>query len=58
MEACNKLQLEAPLEERKVILGWLIDFCQLLIILPDNKFKVWSTAFEKMISDGSTATKV
>jgi hypothetical protein len=58
MEACNKPQSEAPLEERKVILGWLIDFCQLLIILSDNKFKVWSTALEKMISDGSTTAKV
>jgi hypothetical protein len=27
--------------QKKVILGWLIDFCQLLIILPDNKFKAW-----------------
>jgi hypothetical protein len=37
MEAWNKLQTKALLEEKKDILGWLINFRQLLIILPDNK---------------------
>jgi hypothetical protein len=36
MKAHNKLALEDPLEERKTILGLLIDFRQLLIILPEN----------------------
>jgi hypothetical protein len=44
MEAQNKLESEALLEDTKVILSWLIDFRQLLIILPDNKFKVWMAA--------------
>jgi hypothetical protein len=38
MEARKKLESEAPLEEIKVILGWLIDFRWLLIFLPENKF--------------------
>jgi hypothetical protein len=33
-KARNKLKSEALLEEEKVILGWLIDFCQLLILSP------------------------
>ena len=55
MEALNKLESEAPLEETKVILGWLIDFRRLLIIPPDNKFKAWMAAIETMINN-STAT--
>jgi hypothetical protein len=38
-----------------VILGWLINFRQLLIILLDNKFKAWMAAIETMINN-STAT--
>jgi hypothetical protein len=46
------------LEEKKAILGWLINFCQLLIILPDNKFKTWTKEIEEMILDGSSTAKV
>jgi hypothetical protein len=52
MEACNKLASEAPLEERKTILDWLINFRQLLIILPENKYKAWTKAFKTMLSEG------
>jgi hypothetical protein len=51
MEASNKLASEAPLDERKTILGWLIDFRQLLIILPENKYKAWTTAIKTMLSE-------
>jgi hypothetical protein len=44
MEARNKLESEAPLDERKTILGWLINFRRLLIIFPDIKFKAWTAA--------------
>jgi hypothetical protein len=54
MEARNKLESKALLEETKTILGWLIDFRRLLIILPDNKFTAWTTAIETMIKDGPT----
>ncbi len=36
MEARNKLELKALLEEQKTILGWYINFCRLLIKLPEN----------------------
>jgi hypothetical protein len=37
MEAINQLHSEGLLQEMKMILGWHIDFCQLLIKLPNNK---------------------
>ena len=58
MEARNKLESKALLEETKTILGWLINFRWLLIILPDNKFTVWTTAIETMIKDGTTTAKM
>ncbi len=58
MEARNKLESKALLEETKTILGWLINFRRLLIILPDNKFTAWTTAIETMIKDSLTAAKM
>jgi hypothetical protein len=55
IEAWNKLQSKALPEETKIIMGWLINFRQLLIILPDNKIKAWMN--EKMILDGSKQQK-
>jgi hypothetical protein len=57
MEACNKLASEAPLKERKKILGWLINFRQLLIILPENKYKAWRMTIKTMLSEGTTTAK-
>ena len=57
MEARNKVQSEPLLEEQKVILGWLIDFRQLLIRLPENKFVAWPEAIRKMIKDGASTAK-
>jgi hypothetical protein len=51
MEARNKLESEALLEEQKVILGWFIAFRHLLIRLPENKFVAWSETIRKMIKD-------
>ena len=50
MEARNKLESGAPLEEIKTIIGWEIDFRQLLIKLPDNKFVAWTAKIKKMLS--------
>ena len=58
MEARKKLESEAPLEEIKVILGWLIDFQWLLIFLPENKFLAWKAAIETMINDGTATAKI
>jgi hypothetical protein len=57
MEARNKLKSEAPLEGRKTILGWLINFRQLLIILPENKYKAWTSAIKTMLLEGTMTAK-
>ncbi len=57
MEARNKLELEALLEETKTILGWLIDFRRLLIILPDNKFTAWTKAIKDILNKRSATAK-
>ena len=58
MEARNKLESEALLEETKTILDWLIDFRRLLIILPDNKFTAWTNAIEDILNKGSATAKI
>ncbi len=45
-------------EEKKTILGWYINFCRLLIKLPENKFIAWTEAIEKILKDGTTTAKV
>jgi hypothetical protein len=57
MEARDKLAAEAMLEEQKMILGWFLDFRCLRITLPDNKFKAWTSAIEKIIQEGSAMAK-
>jgi hypothetical protein len=57
MEAMKKLEAEALLQEIKTILGWEIDFCRLLIKLPDNKFFAWVAAIERMLEDGMSTAK-
>ncbi len=57
MEARNKINSEALLKEQKVILGGLIDFCQLLICLPKNRLVARSEVASKMIKDGASTEK-
>ncbi len=57
VEAMKKLEAEALLQEIKSILGWEIDFCHLLIKLPDNKFVTWVAAIEQMLEDGMSTAK-
>jgi hypothetical protein len=57
MEGRNKLHSEALLKEQKTILGWFIDFRQLLIQLADNKFKAWTMSIKKMIKEKSSTAK-
>jgi hypothetical protein len=58
IEARNKLESKALLEETKTILSWLINLKRLLIILPDNEFITWTTAIETMIKDSTTTAKM
>ncbi len=57
MEARNKLSTEAGLEEEKIILGWHIDFCHLIISLPDNKFIAWMDSIKEILSHGTSTEK-
>jgi hypothetical protein len=57
MEARNKLQAEAGLEEQKTILGWLLDTRRLLVQLPKNKFTAWTNLIKMVIQRGTTTAK-
>ncbi len=57
MEALNKLFAEAAPEEIKIILGWIFDFHQMLILLPENKFIVWTKELLEMIARGTSTAK-
>ena len=57
MEARNKLQAEAGLEEQKMVLGWLIDTRRLLVKLPKNKFVAWTNIIKEVMRNGTTTAK-
>ena len=57
MEAMKKLEAEALLQEIKMILGWKINFCQLLVKLLENKFIAWTAAIVKMLKEGTSTAK-
>jgi hypothetical protein len=57
MEAEAKLAAEASPEEIKLILGWLMDFRELTVSLPDNKYIAWSADIVKMLTSGSAKAK-
>ncbi len=53
--ALQKLITETGLSEIKTILGWLLDFHQMIIALPDNKFHAYSKAISEMLQRGWTS---
>jgi hypothetical protein len=57
MEARNKLQAEAGLEEQKTILEWLLDTRRLLVQLPKNKFTAWTNLIKMVIQQGTMTAK-
>jgi hypothetical protein len=57
MEARNKLEVEAGLEEQKTILGWLVDTRRLLLSLPNNKFVAWTAILNKVLERGTIMAK-
>ena len=57
MEARDKLLAEAGLSETKVDLGWLFNFRQSQISLPEDKFISWTTKVKKLITKGTTTAK-
>jgi hypothetical protein len=59
MESRGKLIAEAGLTEIKTILGWVIDFRRLMISLPFNKFQLWSSGINDILSiDKSNAKEL
>jgi hypothetical protein len=46
----KKLLAEATPMERQIILGWIIDTCQLIIALPRNKFVAWMNAIKTLLN--------
>jgi hypothetical protein len=57
MEARDKLSAEARLVEENIILGWCINFCRLIISLPDNKFTAWTESIKEILSRGTPTAK-
>ena len=57
MEAEAKLAAEASPEEIKLILGWLMNFRELIVSLPDNKYIAWSADIKSMLTSGSAKAK-
>ncbi len=57
MDARNKLSPETGLKEEKIILGWHINFCRLIIFLPDDKFIAWTDSIKKILSCGTSTAK-
>jgi len=55
IEARPKLITEAGLTEIQNFLGWPIDFRQMTIALPDNKFDAYSIAISEMLKRGCTS---
>lgn len=57
LPSLTKITAEGRLEERKVILGWLIDTRRLIIQLPEHKYKAWTNSIDEMIEAKSTTHK-
>ena len=50
----SKLIAEAALEERKVLLGWVLDTRELTVSLPEEKIIAWSSLICKVINKGTS----
>jgi hypothetical protein len=46
----KKLLAKAMPTECQIILGWIIDTCQLIIALPRNKFVAWMNAIKTLLN--------
>ena len=57
VEAEARLAAEASPEEIKIILGWMMDFRELIKSLPDKKYIAWGADIKKMLTSGSAKAK-
>jgi hypothetical protein len=51
-----KVIAKTGLSEQKIILRWMLDFHQMTIALPENKFVAYSKALSDMLSRGWTSS--
>ena len=54
----TKLAAEGKLEERKIVLGWLLDTRSLTISLPEHKFIAWESQIKDIIHTRKTTSRV
>jgi hypothetical protein len=55
----NKLQAEAGLSERKILLGWELDTRQLTVRLTQEKYTTWTRQIHEILTaNGKTSKKV
>jgi hypothetical protein len=57
MDARDKLRAETGPAELKIILGWDVDFRQLIISLQENKIVAWTTNINQLFSNETTTAK-
>ena len=54
----TKLAAEGRLEEKKIVLGWMLDTRRLTISLPEHKFLAWTNQIKDIIESRKTTSKV
>ena len=57
MSARTKLLAEAGAKEIKIILVWILNFRNLTIALPENKYVAWEVAILTILEAGNTSFK-
>ena len=57
MSARAELLAEAGAEEIKIILGWILNFRNITIALPENKYIYWKVAILEILEAGNTSFK-
>jgi len=53
----EKLTAEGRASELAIVLGWLLNTRQLLLSLPDDKYKAWSADIDELLQQHSTTIK-
>lgn len=57
MASRDKFLAEAGATESKIVLGWLVNYRELLVNLPDNKFTAWTNELQTIIERKKVAAK-
>ena len=54
----TKLAAEGGLEEKKIVLGWMLDTSRLMISLPEHKVLAWTGQIKDIVTSNRTTAKV